>query len=85
MDFQTTSRSLALEYEAAGWPKDHADRIARGQTLIAKVENATTIDEMRDVLRDMIRDLYALGQPVPRPFPDQDERQAAVRVAAVRR
>ena len=64
MDFQRTSTKLAADYVEAGWAREDADLLARGQTLIAKVENANTVDEMRDVLRDMIRDLYLLGHPV---------------------
>lgn len=80
LDFLTTSNALAAEYRAGGWSKADASRLARGQTLMAKAENATTIDELRDVLRDMIRDLYGMGQPVP-PLASDEAQNSALQMA----
>lgn len=67
MDFPSTSDRLRRDYLEAGFSNEHADRLSKGQTLMAKVENATTLDEVRDVMRDLVRDLYGLGHPVPPP------------------
>lgn len=84
MDFLSTSNGLRQTYRQAGFDKITADRLARGQTLIAKVENSTTIDEMRDVMRDLIRDLYELGHPVP-PLQTADAHADDIEAAKSRR
>ncbi|TXN71620.1 hypothetical protein [Methylobacterium sp. WL6] len=73
LNFLATSLALAAEYRDAGISPDDAERLGRGHALIAKVENATSIDELRGVMRDLVRDLYRLGHPVPpwsKPEPD---------------
>lgn len=65
LNFLTTSLKLARGYREAGFSPARAERLARGQALIAKLENAGSVDELRDVMRDLIRDLYELGHPVP--------------------